>query len=210
MKEAFAKEKWKYLWYTLSHPMDGYYWIRRKERGSVPLALLLVLLFSACFSLNRYGASFVVNDVNPRSVNSITELFGVFLLYVLFCVGNWSVTCLMNGEGRFKDICIAVGYALLPLILAYIPATILSQAVAADEEAFYFIVLGIGIAWGAMMLLMGIMQIHNYSLGKTLVTLLLTLLAVFIILFLMLLLMSLIGQLFNFVRSIYTELVFRG
>ncbi|MCQ2522422.1 MAG: YIP1 family protein [Lachnospiraceae bacterium] len=210
MKKYFSKEKWKYLWYTLSHPMDGYYWIRRKDKGSVPIALLLVLGFSLCFSLNRYGASFVVNDVNPRNVNSLTELLGVALLYFLFCVGNWSVTCLMNGEGRLKDICTAVGYALLPLILCYIPATILSQGVAADEEAFYFIVMGVGIAWGALMLLMGIMQVHNYSLGKTIITLFLTLLAVFIIIFLMLLLLNLITQVYNFFYSIYTELVFRN
>lgn len=210
MKQYFSKEKWKYLWYTLSHPMDGYYWIRRKEKGSVPIALVLVLLFSLCFSLNRYGASFVVNDINPRDVNSLTELLGVVLLYVLFCVGNWSVTCLMNGEGRFKDICIAVGYALLPLVLTFIPATILSQGVAADEEAFYFLVMGVGIAWGAIMLLMGIMQVHNYSLGKTLITLFLTLLAVFIIIFLMLLLLNLITEVYNFFYSIYTEIVFRN
>ena len=26
MKELFSKEKWKYVFYTVSHPADGYYW----------------------------------------------------------------------------------------------------------------------------------------------------------------------------------------
>lgn len=209
MAKYFTKEKWATLWHTLSHPMDGYYWIRRKDKGSVPIAILLVLFFSLSFSLNRYLASFVVNDVNSREVNAITEMFGVAILYVLICVANWSVTCLMNGEGRFKDIIIAVGYAMLPLDMTIIPATIFSQAVANDEEAFYVIIIGIGIAWAAVMALIGIMQMHNYTLGKTILTLFLTLVALFIIIFLILLLFDLVGQVYNFIYSIYTELLFR-
>lgn len=209
MGKYFTKEKWKYLWYTLSHPMDGYYWIRRKDKGSVPIAIILVLFFSLSFSLNRYLASFVVNDVNARDVNAVTEMIGVAVLYILLCVANWSITCLMNGEGRFKDILIAVGYATLPLDLAIIPATIFSQAVANDEEAFYVMILGIGIVWAAVMALIGIMQMHNYTLGKTLLTLFLTLVALFIIIFLLLLLFDLVGQVYNFFYSIYTELLFR-
>lgn len=210
MAEYFSKEKWKYLWYTMSHPMDGFYWIRRKEKGSVPIAFLLVFSFSICFSLNRYLAGFVVNDINPRDVNSLTELGGVLLLYGLICVGNWSITCLMDGEGRMKDIAVAVGYATLPLILTYIPATIMSRAIAADEEAFYYLLLALGIAYSAIILLIGIMQIHNYSLGKTLLTLFLTMVAVFIIIFLILLLVNLITQVYTFFHSIYMELIFRA
>ena len=80
--------------------MDGFYWIRHKEYGSVPIAVLMVILFSISFSLNRLCASFVVNETDPRSVNSLTELAGVLALFLLVCVGNWSITCLMDGEGR--------------------------------------------------------------------------------------------------------------
>ena len=51
MKKYFSKEKWSYLLYTMAHPMDGYYWIRHRDRGSVPIAILLVIAFSLCFSL---------------------------------------------------------------------------------------------------------------------------------------------------------------
>jgi hypothetical protein len=43
MKELFSKEKWKFLFYTVSHPADGYYEIRHRNRGSVPIAILLVI-----------------------------------------------------------------------------------------------------------------------------------------------------------------------
>lgn len=209
MKKLFGKEKWAHLFYTVAHPADGYYWIRHKEKGSVGVAVLLVMLFGLCFSMNRLLASFVVSDINVRSVNLIPELAGVLLMYVLLCVGNWSITCLMDGEGRFKDILIAVGYAVLPMIVTYVLATILSQFLADGEQAFYTIVMGIGIAYTLFMALTGIMQVHNYTLGKTLLTLLLTLVAVFIIIFLAMLLTNFIGQVLAFFSSIYTELIFR-
>jgi len=209
MKELFGKEKWKHLFYTVGHPGDGYYWIRHKEKGSVGIAVLLVLIFGLCFTLNRLMTSFVVSAINVRSVNLLPEIGGVVLLYVLLCVGNWSITCLMDGEGRFKDIMIAIGYAMLPMIVTYVLATIVSQFLADNEQAFYGIIMALGIAYTLIMALVGIMQVHNYTLGKTLLTLLLTLVAVFIIIFLVLLIANFIGQVIAFGQSIYTELIFR-
>ena len=209
MKELFGKDKWKHLFYTVGHPGDGYYWIRHKEKGSVGIAVLLVLIFGLCFTLNRLMTSFVVSAINVRSVNLLPEIGGVVLLYVLLCVGNWSITCLMDGEGRFKDIMIAIGYAMLPMIVTYVLATIVSQFLADNEQAFYGIIMALGIAYTLIMALTGIMQVHNYTLGKTLLTLFLTLVAVFVIIFLVLLIANFIGQVVAFGQSIYTELIFR-
>lgn len=209
MNKYFSKEKFKYAMYTVSHPMDAYYEIRHRERGSVPIAFILVILFALTFSINRMSASFIVNDVDPRDVNALTELLAVLLLFMLFCVGNWSITCLMEGEGRMKDIVTAVGYAMTPMIVTFNIATIISQLVTVDEAAFYSIIMGVGIAYSIIMALMGIMTVHNFTLGKTLVTILLTFVAMFIIIFVALLFTDLITQVYNFFYSIYQELIFR-
>ncbi len=209
MKKAFSKEKWRYLLYTMNHPMDGFYWIRHREYGSVPIAILMVIFFSLSFSLNRIGAHFVVNDVEPKMVDSLEELSGVLLLYVLLCVANWSITCLMGGEGRMKDIAIAIGYGVVPMIPCFLLATGLSHFITEDEAAFYTMIIGLGVALSVIIMLIGIMQVHNYTLGTTLVTLFLTFLAMLIIIFVGLLLADLIGQVINFFRSLYIEIVFR-
>lgn len=210
MKKYFSKEKWRYLLYTMNHPMDGFYWIRHRDYGSVPIAILLVICFSLCFSLNRISANFIVNDIEPTTVDSLEELSGILLLYALLCVANWSITCLMNGEGRMKDIAIAIGYGCAPLIPAFLLATAMSHFITEEEAAFYSMVIGIGIAYGAILVLIGIMQVHNYTLSKTLQTLLLTFVAVLIIIFVALLLADLIGQVINFIRSLYIEIIFRA
>ena len=210
MKKYFSKDKWKFLFYTLSHPADGFYEIRHRDRGSVPLAVAMVIIFSFCFSMNRMLASFVVNDVDPRTVDSLMELSSVLLLYLLFCVGNWSITCLMEGEGRLKDIAIVIGYAMVPMILTFVPATILSQGIADNEEVFYSMIMVVGVGYAIMLALIGIMTVHNYTLGKTIIVLLLTVIAMFIIIFVCLLLFDLINQVYNFFYSLYTEIIFRS
>lgn len=209
MGKYFSKEKWNYMFYTISHPMDGYYWIRHENRGSVPLAVIMVIIFSICFSGNRLLAGFVVNDIDPRTVDSYYELMGVLAFYVLICVSNWSVTCLMNGEGRMKDIMVAVGYSTVPMSTVLAAGTIISWFIADDEQPFYILILGAGIVFGVIMMLIGIMQVHNYTLGKTLGTLIITFLAMLIIIFLLLLLSNLLGLVVTFFRSIYTEIIFR-
>ncbi len=209
MTKAFSKDKWSYLLYTLTHPVDGFYWIRHGDRGSLPIAFILVILFSASFSANRLLAGFVVNDIDPRAVDSLYELLGVIAFYILLCVSNWSVTCLMGGEGRMKDILIAVGYGTMPITIGFIVSTIVSRFVADKEQAFYSIILGVCIAWGVIMIIIGIMQVHNFSVGKTLGTLILTFLAMLIIVFIILLLSNLIGKVYNFIHSVYTEVIFR-
>lgn len=209
MAKYFSKEKWQYLLYTISHPMDGFYWIRHADRGSVPIAIVMVVLFSIGFTVNRLLSSFVVNDVDPRGVDSLYELIGVLAFYLLLCVSNWSVTCLMNGEGRMKDIAIAVGYGMTPIAAVFYAATIVSQLIADDEQAFYGILLGVGIAYGVIMILIGIMQVHNYTLGKTLITLFLTFVAMLIIIFIVLLISNMLSMVVTFFKSVYTEIIFR-
>lgn len=203
------KEKLLYPFYVITHPFDGFYEVRHRGKGSVPVALLLVFLFGLSFSLNRRYASFVVNLFNPRYVDTRSEIIGVFLAVLLFAAANWSITCLMEGEGRFKDIVTVIGYSMLPMVLTYIPATLLSQVIAADEETIYYLILNISTIYFVLLLLVGIMIIHNFSFGKTIVTLILTVVALSLIIFIILLVLSLINQVYLFLQSAYTELILR-
>lgn len=53
------------------------------------------------------------------------------------------------------------------------------------------------------------MTVHNYTLGKTLATMILTFIAMLIIIFVVMLLFSLIGQVVAFVESLYNEIMLR-
>lgn len=203
------KEKLLYPFYVITHPFDGFYEIRHRGKGSVPVALLLVFLFGLSFSLNRKYASFVVNLINPRFVNTLTEMLGVFFAVLLFAAANWSITCLMEGEGRFKDILTVIGYSMLPMVLTFVPNTILSWFIAADEESVYYLIRNISVLFFVILLITGIMIIHNFSFGKTIITLIFTVIALVIIIFIIMLIVSLVNQVYLFFQGIYTELILR-
>ncbi|HIU66083.1 MAG TPA: YIP1 family protein, partial [Candidatus Caccomorpha excrementavium] len=114
-------ERLQYALYTMVHPGDGFYEIRHRGKGSVPLAFAFVILFSISFSINKRYANFIVNSYNTLETNSLLDLVAILAFFVLFCVSNWSITCLMDGEGRMRDIVTSVGYSTLPLLFALIP-----------------------------------------------------------------------------------------
>jgi len=209
MRKYFSRERFGYMFGVLGNPIDSFYEIRYRDKGSVPLAVICVFVLSALFTINRVFAGFIINEINPRTIDGITEMGSFFLLLGLFCIGNWSVTCLMEGEGRMRDIVTVAGYAMLPIALALGPATIISNVVSIEEAAFYQIIIGISIAWTAVLLLLGVMTVHNYTLLKTLITLVLTFVTILILIFIGLLIMDLLNQIYGFFYSIYTELVFR-
>ncbi|MCL2663376.1 MAG: YIP1 family protein [Oscillospiraceae bacterium] len=209
MRKYFTREHLGYMFGVLVRPIDSFYEIRYRDKGSVPLAVICVFVLSALFTINRIFAGFVVNDVNPRTIDGIEEMSAFFLILALFCIGNWAVTVLMEGEGRMRDIITVAGYAMLPIALILGPATILSRFISLEEAAFYHILIGIGIAWTAVLMLIGVMTVHNYTLLKTLITLVLTFITILLLVFIGLLVLDLLNQIYRFFYSIYTELVFR-
>ncbi|MCL2078450.1 MAG: YIP1 family protein [Oscillospiraceae bacterium] len=209
MRKYFSRERTQYMFGVLSRPIDSFYEIRYRDKGSIPLAVICVLCLAVLFTVNRVFAGFTVNEVNPLMIDGIAEMSSFFVLLGLFCVGNWAVTCLMEGEGRMRDIITVAGYAMLPITLILGPATLISNFISIEEAAIYQILLIIGIAWTAVLLLIGIMTVHNYTLAKALITLLLTFLTVLILVFISVLVLDLLNQIYGFFYSIYTEIIFR-
>lgn len=204
------KRKLNHMFYSMAHPMSGYYEVRHENKGSVLLAFLTVFLFGVSFSANRQYASFIVNDTNPLSINSIMEVLSVIALFLLFCIGNWSITCLLDGEGRLVDILTVTGYSMLPMVLAFTPLTMFSYLIAENEEAFYYVLMGLSILYFIILEIIGIMIVHNFSAGKTITIIIGTILAMFVILFLILLLYSIVQQIIGFFGGIYDEFMLRA
>jgi len=191
------------------HPFDGFDEFKRYEKGKLSVAIVYIALFAffRIFSFQNLG--FLINPNNPLMLNSLQEIFAVILLLGLFTVGNWSVTTLMEGKGKFKEIVMVTGYALIPLVLIGFPSVILSNFLTLEEMAFYNLLMYIAYLGTAWMLFMGILNIHQYGLAKTLLAFLLTVVAMSVMMFFGLLFFDLIQQFFAFISSIYEEINLR-
>jgi hypothetical protein len=211
------KTKLKRIWfdyilfpkYILFHPFDGYDEFKRYEKGKLSVAIVFISLFAffRIFSFQNLG--FLINPNNPLMLNSLQEIFTVVLLLGLFTVGNWSVTTLMEGKGKFKEIVMVTGYALFPLLIIGFPSVILSNYLTLEEMAFYNLLMYIAYMLTGWMLFMGILNIHQYGLGKTILAFILTVLSMSVMMFFGLLFFDLIQQFIAFISSIYEELSLR-
>ena len=211
------KTKLKSIWfdyikfpkYIMFHPFDGFDEFKRYEKGKMSVALVYIGLFAffRIFSFQNLG--FLINPNNPLMLNSLQEIFSVLLLIGLFTIGNWSVTTLMEGKGKFKEILKVTGYALFPLVIIGFPSVILSNFLTLEEMAFYNLLMYIAYISTAWMLFMGILNIHQYGLAKTIFAFLLTIVAMSVMMFFGLLFFDLIQQFIAFISSIYEELNLR-
>ncbi|OXS61332.1 hypothetical protein B1A99_06885 [Cohnella sp. CIP 111063] len=192
--------------YTLFRPFSGFWELKYEGKGRVKIALFIVLALIVTMILKRQYAGFVVNFNKPDELNSMDELIYIVMPFLLFCVSNWSLTTLMDGEGKFREIVMTVGYAMLPLVLVYAPQIAFSNMITLDEAPFYYLIETIAAIWFLWLLFVGLMTVHQYSIFKTALTLLLTLVVMAFVVFLGILIFSLLQQMTAFIISVATEI----
>jgi len=190
-------------------PIKGFWEMKYEKRGSMKIAFIIMVAYIVTQILYFSFAGFIVNASRLENIN-IIWITAVFVLpFVLFTISNWCITTLMQGEGNYKDICMATAYALAPIIIIHLPLIPISNFITLYETAFYFFFYSFAIFWFLVMLFLGIMTVHQYTVAKTIGTFLLTILMMGIIVYIMLLLFSLGQQIYVFFSTIYEEVRLR-
>ncbi|SEM79318.1 Yip1 family protein [Paenibacillus sp. OV219] len=205
MKQDFLK----FPLHLIVRPFDGFWDMKYEGKGKLKVALLILLALILTTILQKQFAGFLVNMVDPRSLNSLDDLEFTILPFLLFCIANWSITTLMEGEGKFKEIVMATGYALLPIVLINLPMTFISRFMTQEETAFYYLLNSISSIWFVVLLFVGIMTVHQYTPAKTVLTMVLTVVAMGFVVFIATLAFSLGSQLYWFIYDVYREIIFR-
>ncbi len=203
------RETLSYAFYVIFHPLDGFWDLKREKRGSVGAALLFVVLTIITLAVEKLNTAFMFNPNRLSEVNVLVEIITVTLVFTLWCVANWCTTSLMDGKGRMKDIITAMGYALVPIVLLRLPMVLLSHVITLEEGTFYYIIGFISYAWTGILVFIGTMMTHEYTLGKTIFTCLITIVGMAIILFIGLMFFHVISEIIVFVSTIYKEIRFR-
>ena len=198
----------KYGLHVIFHPFDGFWDLKKERRGSLAAALTFVVVVIMLMTFEKQTTGFLFNTVRLKDVNVVVDVLTVTMIYVLWCVANWCLTSLMDGEGTMKDIFIAMGYALIPLILVRIPMIILSLGITAEEGTFYYVLDVFSYIWTGILVFFGTMITHQYSFRKTVLTCILTVVGMGIIMFIGLLFFNVIQQMITFFTTIYKELRF--
>ena len=191
------KEELLYSAHLIFHPFDGFWDLKHENRGSVRGALTFIGLTIVSFCFKYAG------------INVFYEIIGVMLPIMLFVTANWCLTTLFEGEGSFKDIFVATGYAVAPLPFMTILSTALANVLTAEESGILTMINNIAYVWVGILLFFGVMITHDYQLGKNILTIIGTIVGMIVIVFLVALFGTLIGKIISFISNIITELSFR-
>lgn len=199
----------RYCFHVIFHPFDGFWDLKNEKRGTLAGANTIILLTLLTRLWIKQFSSFLFVNVNWEQVNIWSEMAMIFLPLIIWCVSNWCLTTLFDGLGSLKDVYIATGYALTPYPLIQIPLCLLSNVITSDEGALYVFFSAVSIVWCVALLLVGQMQTHDYTMGKTVLAVSASLVGMLIIIVLCLLIFSMTSEAVAYFASLIRELIIR-
>ena len=207
-RKVSFKEELLYVFHLMFHPFDAFYDLKHEKRGSVRAASVFLAITVVALFYRSVGTGYVMNPQGEYST-IFMQLLVVLVPVLLFVVANWCLTTLFEGEGKLRDIFVAVGYSVMPIPLTMIPCTIASNFVVAGETDIISLIITLGFIWAGLLIFFGMMVTHDYTITKNIATTLGTILGMVFIMFLGILFTSLVVDMVSFVTDITSEVTYR-
>ncbi len=203
------KASLKYGFYVIFHPFDGFWDLVHEQRGSLMAAHTWLFLFLLTYVLRLMLTNFQFITAPIQYINVYEQCGSLLFPFLVLCLSNWALSTLFDGKGRFQDIYMAMCYALVPYVIIQLPLILVSNMISFDEAAYYQVLGSASIIWCVFLVFVGLMQVHDYTPGKTLIFLFFTIFGALVILFLILVFFSLLSDAVGFFVSLYREVAFR-
>ena len=210
-RTAVMESKWlKHVAFSFSvarHPLDSFYDMKIKKKGSVAGAAVMSVLLFIAYMLYQTSKAFILQYADVQDMDFNVVIGGFLGLMVLFIVCNYLVTSINDGKGDISDIFKIVAYASLPLTLALFGVTVLSYVITLNEVfLFRFTFVG-GMAYSGVLLYFGLQEVHGYNFKNTIKSVLITIAFMLIALVVLFNLMILFDQFYQFAEAFVRELI---
>ncbi len=198
-----------YPFRAMLHPVTTFQEIKYERKGSPILGTLIFLLLFLGRIFSYLESGFVFNYNRPEQLTLWVQFMSSAMPALLWCVTNWAICTLMDGEGTFSEIWTCTAYSFFPVALSSIISGVLSNVLIVDESAFLTVLEVGALMLTFLMLFISSMIVHQYTFKKTVFSMLLTVLGIAAVIFLMLLTLSMFQQLGTFLNTAFRELLQR-
>jgi len=199
----------RYAGYLTTHPAKGFWEIKQEGEGSLLTSLLILAGTIFVLILKELYTGYIFGGERDVSYFFGDTIVSTSLLFFGWCIANWCLTCLFDGEGKFRDIVKATGYALLPYLIIQLIMIFLSNYFIIREEIFYNMLDSVSIAWMTVLIIMSVMITHQYGVLKAFFVCIASIAALMMITYLILLFFNLMSQVINFVTVYMDEWALR-
>ncbi len=191
------------------HPFRNFNDKKKKKMGSVILAAILSVLFFVSAVINMVYKDFRFTSFDAVTYNPVYQLVTTVGLILLWSVANWAVSVLQQGKGLFKEVFIVTSYAMLPMIVYNLLSTAVSYFINSSSDVLLSGMYVAAIILSGIILVVGTMIVHEFSLPRFLLTAILTVLAMILIVFVLFMVGMLLSQLWQFIVTVILEITYR-
>lgn len=189
------------------HPLDTYYYIRVKKKGTPIGATILYILFFVIYMTYQTGKGFIYQFVAVEDMDINAIVFGFFAILILFVISNYLVTSIKDGDGSLKQVYMIPAYGMLPTMVSMLVITIMSYFLTYNESFLLTIILNIGIIWSVVIIFIGFQTVHDYTMKEMISSTIITFVFMIIAAVITLIIIIMWEQLWQFIQTLVEEMM---
>ncbi|WP_274363039.1 YIP1 family protein [Paenibacillus thermotolerans] len=193
---------------TLFSPREAF--SRIQSNPSLIAAAVLIAAFIGARFFEIYVTSFHFAYTRPEFANLVEETAKLLVPFFAWVVSAWSITSIMDGESKPKQILVASSFAMLPYIIGTVSKTLMSNILTHDELGLWNAISTGVYWWMALMLFFMIMSMNDYTAGRTIWVIVVTIFTMIALLAIGILFYVLVGHVISFFRELFLELYIRS
>ena len=208
-KQGGLRDNLAYSFFYMRHPIDGSYGIAREGRASWLSSAVLLVIFILEFLADKYLCGFLQKTIQDGRYEIFQDVGIIVLAAAGLTLCNYLVCTINDGEGRVKQIFTYFCYSLTPYILLTPVCFLLSHVLTTNEQFLITLIRLLSFGWTAVLVVLGIKEVNNYSARETAKVIFLTVFTVLILALIIFIIYVLWAQVFEFVSALFGEAVYR-
>lgn len=179
----------------------------RKTGIILVTALLALALGVSLFSI--YFTHYPLASVSVRKANLALEIGRLFVPVLTWILASYAMTTILDGVTKIGEAMLYNTLALVPYVVFTVPFVLLSRVMDGGQAGLYGIMTGGLLAWVILLMIVGLKEMNEYSIGKTVLVVLLTLFTMAVIWATVVLLFTIASQFVTMLREVYYEIIYR-
>jgi sugar lactone lactonase YvrE len=207
----FVRIKWindiLFIFSFFRHPIDSFYDLKIKKKGSYLGATLIAISGFAIYLHSYIGRGFLYSYGPIEDIDFNVVVFSFVGLIGLFVITNYLVSSIKDGEGTLGDIYKMTLYALGPWILGIVSISIFSHLFTYNESFLIEMINLVTILWSFINIILGLQEIHNYSSGTALISVVISFGFMILIAIIAMIVLLMGEQVYDFFEVIIREVI---
>lgn len=199
-----------YPFKLFAHPLETFNDLKYENKASLWIANIMAFLFCLVRMAGHSSTAYLFKGANADKTSAITIGIVSLLTIIVWTMCNWATCTLFDGEGSVKDIWVVTTYSLLPYIIFGSLNIALSYMLTTSEMTFYNFFSFLGTAWTVLLIFLGVLVVHQYTVTKNVLSIFGTILIITCLIFLLLLFISIFQQVYSFILNILSEIIIRN